>query len=358
VLVSVLAACGGDDDDTGAETDDTTSEETTTTAAAAEGDEEASEDEATEGAVTKVAVAYDTGGRGDGGFNDLAYLGASETADELGAELTEVTARLEDTDADRVDRLTLLAEDGNNPIIAVGFIYATALGEVAAQFPDTWFGIVDDGTVTQPNVAGLTFAEHEGSFLVGAAAALMTETDSVGFIGGVDTPLIQKFQAGFDAGAQAVNPDIELQANYLTQPPDFAGFNDPQRGGEAARGMYEAGADIIFSAAGGSGSGVFDVAQELGTWAIGVDADEYNTADEAVRDVIVTSMLKKVDVAVGDFISNVNDGSAEAGVSLYDLSNDGVGYSTSGGYIDDITGDLDDFAEQIRSSEITVPDAL
>ncbi|MDY7104940.1 MAG: BMP family ABC transporter substrate-binding protein [Actinomycetota bacterium] len=357
--MTVLVACGDDDDDTG----DTTAEETTTTAAA-DGEEEAAtgdgatDEEATGGAVTQVAVAYDTGGRGDGGFNDLAYLGASETADALGAELTEVTARLEDTDADRVDRLTLLAEDGNNPIIAVGFIYATALAEVAPEFPDTWFGIVDDATVEAPNVTGLTFAEHEGSFLVGAAAALMTETDSVGFIGGVDTPLIQRFQAGFDAGAQAVNPDIELQANYLTQPPDFAGFNDPQRGGEAARGMYEAGADIIFSAAGGSGSGVFDVASELGTWAIGVDADEYNTADEAVRDVIITSMLKKVDVAVTDFIENVDDGSVEAGVSLYDLSNDGVGYSTSGGYIDDITGELDDFAEQIRSGEITVPDAL
>jgi basic membrane protein A len=332
-LVVALAACGGDDDTSSAGAD-------------------------TGGGVTSIAVAYDTGGRGDGGFNDLAYAGAVEAAEQLGAEVTEATARLEDTDADRVDRLTLLAESGNNPVIAVGFIYAAALDEVASQFPDTWFAIVDDATVEQPNVASLVFAEEEGSYLVGAAAALTSETGNVGFIGGVDTPLIQKFQAGFEAGARAVDPAIALQANYLTQPPDFGGFNDPQKGGEAARGMYEAGADVIFAAAGGSGTGVFDVASELGTSAIGVDADQYNTADPAVRDVIITSMLKKVDVATSDFVLQVDDGSVTAGVNLYDLANDGVGFSTTGGFIDDVAPHVEALAEQIRSGEITVPDAI
>ena len=247
LLALVMAtACGGE------------SEETTTTAAApattAAAETTATTEPAPEASL-KVAVAYDLAGRGDGGFNDLAYNGAEQAAAELGLELTEVTAKAEDTDQDRSDRLRLLADSGHNPIIAVGFTYAGPVAEVAAEYPEVWFGIVDDATVEAPNVAGLVFAEEEGSFLVGVVAALESETGHVGFIGGVNVPLIVKFEAGYIAGAKAVNPDIEITSTYLSQPPDFSGFNDPAKGKEAAKGMVDAGADILYAAGGGYGGG-------------------------------------------------------------------------------------------------------
>ena len=206
-----------------------------------------------------------------------------------------------------------------------------------------------------PNVASLVFAEEQGSFLVGAAAALKSESGNVGFIGGVETPLIQKFEAGYIAGATAVNPDIEVQSTYLTQIPDFSGFADPAKGKTAAQGMYDNGADIVYHAAGGSGGGVFEAAADAGALAIGVDSDQYNTADPSVQDVILTSMLKNVNVAVYNYLSEVNDGTFPAGVTTYDLAVDGVGYSTSGGQVDDIVDQLDDFKQQIIDGAITVP---
>jgi len=347
VLAAVLAlaavtACGGESADPTTTTAAPATTAAPTTTAAPEPD-------------FKVAVAYDLAGRGDGGFNDLAYNGAEQAAAELGLELTEVTAKAEDTDQDRSDRLRLLADSGHNPIIAVGFTYAGPVAEVAAEYPDVWFGIVDDGTVEAPNVAGLVFAEEEGSFLVGVVAALESETGHVGFIGGVNVPLIVKFEAGYIAGAQAVNPDIEITSTYLSQPPDFSGFNDPAKGKEAAKGMFDAGADIVYAAAGGSGGGLFEAATEGGYLAIGVDADQYHTAAPEVRDVIMTSMLKNVNVATHAFTTQVVDGSAQAGVNLFDLEAGGVGYSTSGGLIDHIVGEVDAYAEQIISGDITVP---
>ena len=344
----VATACGGE------------TEETTTTAAAAPATTAATQattttTEAMAEPEYKVAVAYDLAGRGDGGFNDLAYNGAVEAAEELGLELTEVTAKAEDTDQDRADRLRLLADSGHNPIVAVGFTYAGPLAEVAAEYPEVWFGIVDDATVEAPNVAGLVFAEEEGSFLVGVVAALESETGHVGFIGGVNVPLIVKFEAGYIAGAMAVNPDIEITSTYLSQPPDFSGFNDPAKGKEAAKGMFDAGADIVYAAAGGSGGGLFEAATEGGYLAIGVDADQYHTAAPEVRDVIMTSMLKNVNVATHTFVTQVVGGSAEAGVNLFDLEAGGVGYSTSGGLIDHIADEVNSYADQIISGEIEVP---
>src|SRR5690606_8153343 len=197
-------------------------------------------------------------------------------------------------------------------------------------------------------------AEEQGSFLVGAAAALRSEAGHIGFVGGVEVPLIQKFEAGYVAGAQAVNPDITIDVTYLTQPPDFSGFGDPAKGKTAAEGMYQNGADIVYHAAGGSGGGVFEAAAEAGGKASGVDSDQYNTADPSVQDVIMTSMLKNVNVAVFEYLSEVAGGTFPAGETVYDLSIDGVGYSTSGGFIDDITADLDAFKEQIISGEIEV----
>ena len=239
----------------------------------------------------------------------------------------------------------------------MGFAYGPSIGVVSAEYPDVHFAIIDDSSVEADNVASLVFAEEQGSFLVGAAAALKTSTNQVGFIGGVETPLIQKFQAGYEAGVAAVNPDIKVDVTYLTQVPDFSGFGDPAKGKTAAQGMYDNGADIVYHAAGGSGGGVFEAAADSGNLAIGVDSDQYNTADPSVQDVILTSMLKNVNVAVFEYLTEVNDGTFPSGVTIYDLAVDGVGYSTSGGAVDDITGDLDGYKQQIIDGDIEVPTA-
>jgi basic membrane protein A len=307
--------------------------------------------------VQKVAVAYDLSGRGDGGFNDIAYNGARQAAGELGVELLEVTAKLDDTDDDRAERLRLLAGSGYSAIIAVGFTYAVPLQAVATEFPDVRFAIVDDDTVSAPNVQGVMFAEHEGSFLVGAAAGLKTDTNEVGFIGAVQIPLLQKFEAGFTAGAKHANPEVSIEVTYLSQPPDYSGFGDPPHGREAALGMYDNGVDVIFAAAGGSGSGVHEAADIANTWSIGVDADEYRLAPDTVRDHILTSMLKNANVGTYAFVMSVADGTFVAGNQTFGLANGGVGYSRSGGFVDDIRAQLDAWAADIVAGKIVVPDA-
>jgi basic membrane protein A and related proteins len=300
-------------------------------------------------------MAYDVGGRGDQSFNDSAAAGMDQAVEEYGMESQESEAADGEPESAREERLRTFADAGFDPIIAVGFAYSPSVAKVAAEYPELHFAIIDDELAAADNIANLVFAEEQGSFLVGAAAALKTETDHLGFIGGVEVPLIKKFEAGFIAGAEAVNPDITVDVVYLTQPPDFSGFNDPAKGKTAAEGMFDAGADIVYAAAGGSGGGVFEAAHAAGMKAIGVDSDQYNIVDESVRDVIMTSMLKNVNVAVFEYLTEVNDGNFPSGVTRYDLSVDGVGYSTSGGFIDDITGDLDGYKQQIIDGEITVP---
>ncbi len=178
------------------------------------------------------------------------------------------------------------------------------VGEVAAEFPDVNFAIIDDAANDLPNLANLVFAEEQGSFLVGVIAANASAASNVGFIGGVEVELIKKFEAGFTEGVKAVKPDATVQVQYLTQVPDFTGFNDPAKGKTAAEGMFDAGADVVYHAAGGSGGGLFEAAQAAGKLAIGVDADQYNQAAYAAfKDVILTSMIKRVDIAVYDFIT-------------------------------------------------------
>lgn len=305
----------------------------------------------------KVGMAYDVGGRGDQSFNDSAAAGLDQAVEEFGMESQESEAEDGEAESAREERLRTFADAGYNPIIAVGFAYAASVAKVSEEYPDVNFAIIDDSSVEADNVASLVFAEEQGSFLVGAAAALKTETDQIGFVGGVETPLIQKFEAGYVAGAEAVNPDIEVDVTYLTQVPDFSGFADPAKGKTAAQGMFDNGADIVYHAAGGSGGGVFEAASESDNLAIGVDSDQYNTADPSVQDVILTSMLKNVNVAVYEYLSAVEGGDIPTGVTTYDLAVDGVGYSTSGGFVDDITDQLDEFKQQIIDGEITVPTA-
>ena len=304
----------------------------------------------------KVGLAYDIGGRGDQSFNDAAAVGLDKAKSELGIEANEAEAAQGEPESAKEERLRLLAQNGFNPVIAVGFAYSAATGKVAKEFPETQFAIIDDAGAVGPNIANLTFAEHEGSFLVGAAAALKSKTGNIGFVGGVDVPLIHKFEAGYAAGAKAVKPDIKVQSKYLTQPPDFSGFGDPAKGKTAAEGMFQGGADVVYQAAGGSGGGVFQAAKAANAMAIGVDSDQAKTAAEGVRDVIITSMLKKVDVAVFDFIKSVTEDAFKAGEVVYDLKKDGVGYSTTGGKVDDIKAQLEDYKAKIVSGEITVPD--
>ncbi len=316
-----------------------------------------------------VGLVYDIGGRGDQSFNDSAAAGIERAAAELGITFTEASP---EPDGSNREEIMQLAASEHDIVVGVGFLYESAAATVGPENPDTMFGVVDSGMLDfsadppapyADNIAGLVFAEHEGSFLVGAAAALKTQTGTIGFIGGVQNVggLIERFEAGYNAGARAVNPDIEIIGDYVTQAPDMDGFNSPDRGKEIALAMYEEGADIIYHAAGGTGAGLFQAAQEQTeatgskVWAIGVDSDQYLTADPGVREYILTSMLKRVDSSIFEMIKSVIEGNMVPGPTAYDLSVDGVGYSTSGGYVDDIADQLEAYREQIISGEIVVP---
>lgn len=338
VLLMAAAACGGGDDTT-----------TGATAGASSAPAEA-------GGGAKVGLAYDIGGRGDGSFNDAAAKGLDQAVSELKVEKKELEATAGETDAQKEERLRLLANGGYNPVIAVGFAYSGSVAKVAKEFPDVKFAIVDDDAAKGDNISNLMFAEEQGSFLVGAAAALKSQKGNIGFVGGVDVPLIHKFEAGFEAGAKAVKPDIKIQSKYLTQPPDFGGFGDPAKGKTAAQGMYDAGADVVYQAAGGSGAGVFEAAKAAKAMAIGVDSDQAGLPAYAdFKDVIITSMIKKVDVAVFDFLKNFTTGTVKAGPTVYDLKAGGVDYSTTGGKIDDIKPKIDEYKQKIIGGEIAVP---
>ena len=305
-----------------------------------------------------VGLVYDIGGRGDQSFNDSAAAGLDRAVEEFGIVASEASAN--DDGSNREELLNLQAET-NDLVFGIGFLFATPITNAATANPDVNFAIVDDASVDLPNVAGLVFAEEQGSFLVGAAAALKSTTGTIGFIGGVNIELIQKFEAGFIAGARAVNPDIEIISQYITEPPNFDGFNDPASGRVIAQSMFESGADIVYHAAGGSGAGLFQAAKDYSeangskVWAIGVDSDQYLNAGDDVRDYILTSMLKRVDVAVFDTIQAQIDGAFTAGANEFDLADEGVGYSTSGGFIDDIVDQLEDYKQQIIDGDIVVP---
>ena len=305
----------------------------------------------------KVGMAYDVGGRGDQSFNDSAAAGLDKAAAEFGVETKEASATTGEAESAREERLNQLIDAGYTNIVAVGFAYAGSVGKAAKENPDVKFAIVDDASEasTGDNIMNITFAENEGSFLVGAAAALKSESGHIGFVGGVETDLIKKFEAGYVAGAKAAKADIKIDSKYLTQPPDFSGFGDVAKGKAAAEGMYQNGADVVYHAAGGSGGGVFTAAKAADKWAIGVDSDQVLTAAEDVRDVIMTSMIKRVDVGVYTFIKSIKDGSFKAGNTVFDLKVDGVGYSTTGGNIDDIKDQIEAYKADIISGKITVP---
>lgn len=309
----------------------------------------------------KVGMAYDVGGRGDKSFNDLAAAGLDKAKSDLGVQTKELAATNGETEAAKESRLKLLAQGGYNPVVAVGFAYATAVGKVVPQFPKTHFAIIDDDTncgnggPAQPNVECLMFHEEQSSYLVGIAAALATKVKHVGFIGGVNEPLIQKFQAGFQAGVKSVDPSIKVEVKYLSQPPDFSGFGDPAKGKTAALGEYQAGADVVYHAAGGSGAGLFDAAKQTNHLAIGVDSDQYQTAPADEKSLILTSALKGVDTATFNFIQQDVNGQFKAGATRFGLKENGVGYATSNPAIDAYKAKIETAKADIISGKITVP---
>jgi basic membrane protein A len=276
-----------------------------------------------------VAIAYDIGGKGDQSFNDAAYAGLSKAKDEFGYKTADIEPTEGETDADKEQRLASLARQGYNPVIGVGFAYGPAMQAVAKDFPDTTFGIVDS-VVEGKNVASLVFAEEQASYLAGVAAAKATKSNIVGFVGGVDIPLIHKFEAGYKQGVQDTNPKVRVISQYLTQTAEEGGFSSPDKGKAAAEGQIEKKADVVYQAAGLSGQGVIEAAAKAKVWAIGVDSDQYKQAALAsYKNYILTSALKDVGGAVYALAKSVEDGKPLTGVQTFDLKVNGVGLSES-----------------------------
>ncbi|MEU2942827.1 BMP family lipoprotein [Nocardiopsis alba] len=321
--------------------------------AADDGSGDGSGDDASE---LQVGLAYDVGGRGDRSFNDSAYRGLEQAAEELGVQTQDFEPAKDEADSAKEERLTTMAEEGYDLVIAVGFAYDGAIQSVAPKYPEVDFAIIDSEIEGIDNVTSLVFAEEQASFLAGAAAALTTEEDHVGFIGGVETPLIHKFEAGFVAGAEHVNEDINVEIDYLSQPPDMSGFNEPARGSAVAQAQYDRGADVIYHAAGASGNGILESAVANDFTFIGVDSDQYVNAEDDQKQHVLTSAIKQVDVSVFELISAAVEGDVEGGIQRFDLTDGGVDYTTSNEEaIEPIQEELDALKEQIVAGEIEVP---
>ncbi|MQY15910.1 Membrane lipoprotein TmpC [Streptomyces sp. RB5] len=321
------------------------------------GDDSGDGDSGKGGADKGAALAYDIGGRGDLSFNDAAAAGFDQAKKEFGWEGMEVEPNEGETDADKIQRLTDLAKKGYNPVIAVGFVYSKAVGEVSKKFPKTNFGIIDD-PVEGKNIANLVFNEEQASYLAGVAAAKVTKSKTVGFIGGVETPLIKKFEAGYVQGVKDTDSSVKVEVKYLTQPPDFSGFADPAKGKSAAEGQLDAGADVIYHAAGGAGNGAIEAAATAGKWAIGVDSDQYNAPTLAkFKDKILASATKNATGAVYNLIKSVHDKKPQSGEQRYGLKGDGVGLTESNpAYtaMTDVVEAVNAAKAKIVSGEITV----
>jgi basic membrane protein A len=271
-----------------------------------------------------VGLVFDVGGRGDKSFNDNAYLGLERAVRELGVRAEYIEPG---EGADRESGLRLLAAEGFDLIIGVGFIFSDDMYAMAREYPQVRFACIDyakfdaRGFVVPPdNMVALKFREEEGAYLVGALAALTSRSQTVGFVGGMDMPLIHKFEAGYRAGARAVCPGCRVLAGYAGVTPDA--FKDPGRGKELALAQIASGADVLFHASGSTGLGVFAAAREQGRLAIGVDADQWAEAPGRV----LTSMIKKVDVAVFDTVRAVLDGRWAGGVRSFGLAEGGLDY--------------------------------
>ncbi|MGW6566034.1 BMP family lipoprotein [Streptomyces sp. NPDC054975] len=320
---------------------------------------ESSTESGSDSGTIKVGMAYDVGGRGDNSFNDSAARGLDKAKADLGVETKELTAKTGETPADREQRLASLAEGGFNPVIGVGFAYKDAIDKVAAKYPKTTFGLVDSVSEAK-NVDSIVFTEEQGSYLAGVAAALKSKDGKIGFIGGVDIPLIKKFAAGFQQGVKDTKPNASVQIQYLSTGTDMSGFGAPDKGKAAAKGMLDKGIDVIYAAAGGSGAGAIEaVAAKPGTWAIGVDSDQAkDPALSKYAGSILTSVVKNVDTGVFELVKSVKDGKPMTGTHVYSLAENGVSLTTTGDHLKDIQAQLDEAKKKIVDGQIKVNTTL
>ena len=344
-LMLLLAACGGDKEDVGGD------DGTDTTEAQSETSD------------VKVGVAFDIGGLGDQSFNDAANAGLQQAiADGLIAEENTDFLEANASGSNRDANVENLAEQGYDLVIAVGFAFSPGIDEIAPEYPETNFLVIDGFAAEAPNVQNAGFKEHEGSFLVGAAAAMKSEAGTIGFLGGQEgTGLIERFQAGYEAGAQEINPDIEVLVEYIGD--STAAFNDPTRGEALSQKMFDNGADVVYHASGASGAGLFKAAVESGQYAIGVDSDQSLTASPEQQELILTSMLKRVDTAVYNAVDQVVNDNWQTGFVVLGLAEEGVDYAVNE-FNDnedllsqEIQTKLDELKQAIIDGEITVPDA-
>lgn len=308
------------------------------------------------GAGVRVGLVFDIGGKNDKSFNEAAWRGLERARAELGVQVEYIEPS---EGADRESALRSLAARGIDLVIGVGFIFGPDLERLARQFPNVKFAGIDyspsEGVGDLPNLAGLRFREHEGSFLVGAIAGLVTRTKIVGFVGGMRIPLIRKFEAGYEAGVRHVCPTCRVLSAYAgTEPKAFA---DPPLGQELAAAQYGQGADVIFHAAGKTGDGVFAAARQRNARAIGVDSDQF----EAAPCCVVTSMVKRVDVAVVDIIKDVIDGRFRGGLHELGLAEHGVTFVADDRNVGrllplEVVQRVKALGEDIVAGKIVVPD--
>ena len=301
-------------------------------------------------ASLKIGLVLDKGGKDDKSFNSAAFEGAKRAEKELGIELKYVEA----IDINAIENLHRnLASKDYALIIGVGFAQVDAVKKISAQFPQTKFAVVD-GEVPSSNVKSLLFEEHEGSFIMGAIAALTSKTGKLGFIGGMDVPLIRRFAMGYSAGVKYVNPKATVSENFIGVTGDA--WNNPAKAKELALAQYSSDIDVIFVAAGASGSGVFDAAEEKKKFAIGVDSNQ----NWMKPGIVLTSMLKRVDIAVYDTIAQVKAGTFKSGIYRYGLKDKGIDYAFDENNKNVLSAEVrkkaDDIKMKIVKGLIKVPD--
>lgn len=298
------------------------------------------------------AIIYDMGGKFDKSFNEAAFNGATQWAEESGMSFDDFEMQNE---AQREQALRRFAAKGSNPIVVTGFAFADAVNNVAQEFPDTNFAIIDM-VVDQPNVRSVVFNEHEGSYLVGMMAAMASKSGTVGFVGGMDIPLISKFACGYVQGAKAVNADINVIQNMTGTTP--AAWNDPVKGGELTKAQIDQGADVVYHAAGGTGRGVLQAASDAGILGIGVDSNQNHLFPGSV----LTSMLKRVDVAVYNAFKDGTEGNFTPGFNVLGLKEGGVGYALDENNETLVSSEMKDAvnaaADKIKSGELAVHDYM
>lgn len=289
------------------------------------------------------AVVYDLGGKYDKSFNEAAFIGAEKFKSETGIDYRDFEIQ---NDSQREQALRNFARRGANPVIAIGFLHANALEKVAAEFPDTKFAIVDM-VVDLPNVRSILFKEHEGSYIVGKLAAMASESGKVGFVGGMDIQLIRKFACGYKQGVKETNADTEIFENMTGS--TGAAFNDPAKGGELAKSQIDRGADVIYHAAGATGLGVLQATADAGKLGIGVDSNQ----NALHPGKVLTSMLKRVDIAVEKAFTDAKDGNWTSGIYSLGLAEGGVDWALDEHNEPLITGDMKAAVDQAKADIIS-----